>query len=87
MVDEVGRDAGNERFEADVPLVLAGVQRAVARHDPAEVAGAVGTQQEVLPRGLVAGFDEQVLHALEGLEQFDLLAVAERGELISDLRL
>ena len=40
------RDLGDQRLEADVPAIFLRVERAVPRHDPADVAGAVASQQE-----------------------------------------
>ena len=39
----------DQRLEADVPAIFLRVERAVARNDPADVAGAVAAQQEARP--------------------------------------
>ncbi len=44
--DELRRDLGGQRLEADVPAIFLRIQRAVARNHPADVAGAMASQQE-----------------------------------------
>jgi len=77
-LEEFRRDLGDHRLERDVPPVLARVERAVARHDPAEVAGPVRAQRErLVDRSIRA---EHALDRVHRAEQPLLALGRERRE-------
>ena len=77
LFDEARGDVRHQRLEAHVPAVLLRIQRAVARHHPADVAGAVRAQHEGAGLGARA---EQRFDARHRRQQLLLLRVAQRGE-------
>ena len=83
LLDEACRDVRHQRLKTCVPAVFLGIERAVARNDPADVAGARRAQHGGGVYRL--GAAEQVLDARHGREQLMLLGVGEPSEQGADL--
>ena len=65
MADELGDDFGDQRLESLVKAVFAPIERGVAMHDPAHVAGPVRTQHKRLAGGVLGA--KQALDAARRL--------------------
>src|SRR5207344_1867517 len=81
--EEFSGDVGDQRLEADVPAEFLGVDRAVARDHPADVAGPAAAQEEagrLLRRRLQGLFD-----CRHRLHDRGTLCGIETGEQSADL--
>src|SRR5205085_8171335 len=81
--DERGDDLRHQRLETFVPAVFLGVERAVAAHNPAEIAGAGAAERN--RRFVLARACEQRLDRICRLNEPPLIVFRERAEHRFDL--